>query len=154
MGRSPEGAGHASGLGDGVATDRRPPPARSTQRIYDANLRLHVFPELGEVELGKLTPSVLRAWLAGLMVTKSKRGSPLSPASVGQAYRTLNRVLSAAVADEILGRNPLAGIRPPRASTEEMRFLAHDEVATLVHEIDDLLPGHGARRRVLRVARW
>src|SRR6266581_3423536 len=38
----------------------------STQRIYGANLRNHILPELGRVELGKLTPSVLRAWLSAL----------------------------------------------------------------------------------------
>ncbi|MBA2280678.1 MAG: hypothetical protein H0W25_05510, partial [Acidimicrobiia bacterium] len=38
----------------------------STQRIYEANLRLHVMPELGEMELSKLTPSMLRAWLSGV----------------------------------------------------------------------------------------
>src|SRR5205807_10243038 len=34
---------------------------RTTQRIYDANLRNHIIPELGSVELGKLTPSMLRS---------------------------------------------------------------------------------------------
>ena len=38
----------------------------STRRIYETNLRLHILPELGAFELGKLTPSLLRSWLAGL----------------------------------------------------------------------------------------
>ena len=36
----------------------------STRRIYDTNLRLHILPELGAYEMGKLTPSLLRR-LAG-----------------------------------------------------------------------------------------
>ena len=108
----------------------------STRRIYETNLRLHILPELGAFELGKLTPSLLRSWLAGLTSKVGGRGKPLAPGSVAQAYRTLNRVLAAAVADEILGRNPLAGVKPPRVEREEMRFLTHDEVAALVEAID------------------
>ncbi|MGH9120731.1 MAG: tyrosine-type recombinase/integrase [Acidimicrobiales bacterium] len=108
----------------------------TTQRIYEANLRNHIYPELGGIELGKLTPSMLRAWLAGLTTKVGRRGTPLAPASVSQAYRTLNRVLSAAVDDELLGRNPLRGVKPPQPKPEVMRFLTHDEVATLAAEVD------------------
>ncbi len=108
----------------------------STRRIYSANLRNHVLPELGPIELGKLTPSMLRAWLSALTTKTSGHGKPLAPGSVAQAYRTLNRVLAAAVDDELLGRNPLRGVRPPRVEPEPMRFLTHDEVATLASVVD------------------
>lgn len=108
----------------------------STQRIYDANLRNHILPELGHIELGKLTPSMLRAWLSGLMSKVGHHGKPLAKGSVAQAYRTLNRVLVAAVDNELLGRNPLAGIKPPRPDSDPMRYLSHDEVATLAATID------------------
>jgi integrase len=108
----------------------------STQRIYSANLRNHILPELGHIELGKLSPSMLRAWLSGLTTKVGRHGKPLSPGSVAQAYRTLNRVLAAAVDDELLGRNPLRGVKPPRAKSVEMRFLTQGEVATLAAKID------------------
>jgi integrase len=108
----------------------------STRRIYESNLRLHILPVLGAVELGKLTPAMLRAWLADLTVKVGGHGRLMSAASAAQAYRTLNRVLTAAVDDELLGRNPLGGIRPPRAKQQEMRFLTHDDVATLAAAID------------------
>lgn len=108
----------------------------STRRIYSANLRNHILPELGPIELGKLTPSMLRAWLSGLTTKTSGHGKPLASGSVAQAYRTLNRVLAAAVDDELLGRNPLRGVRPPRVEPEPMRFLTHDEVATLAAVVD------------------
>jgi len=107
----------------------------STQRIYDANIRNHILPELGAVELGKLTPSMLRGWLAGLAVKVGRRGI-LAPGSVAQAYRTLNRLLEAAVENELLGRNPLRSVKPPRVEAEPMRFLSHDEVAALAAAID------------------
>jgi integrase len=109
---------------------------RSTKRIYDANLRNHIIPDLGDIELGKLTPSMLRAWLAGLLVKKGAHGKLLSKGSAAQAYRTLNRVLSAAVDNELLGRNPLAGIKAPQSDGEPMRFLSHEEVAGLADAIE------------------
>lgn len=108
----------------------------TTRRIYDANLRNHILPELGDMELGKLTPSMLRAWLSGLTTKIGGHGRPLSLGSVAQAYRTLNRVLSAAVDNELLGRNPLGGVKAPRTEAQPMRFLSHDEVATLASTID------------------
>ncbi len=108
----------------------------TTRRIYDVNLRNHILPVLGDVELGKLTPSMLRSWLAGLTTKVGRRGRPLAPGSVAQAYRTLNRVLAAAVDNELLGRNPLRAVKAPRVEVEPMRFLSHDEVATLTAVID------------------
>lgn len=108
----------------------------STRRIYDANLRNHIVPVLGGIELGRLTPSMLRAWVAELTTKIGGHGRQLAPGSVAQAYRTLNRVLSAAVDNELLGRNPLRGVKPPMVETEPMRFLTHDEVATLASVID------------------
>ncbi len=107
-----------------------------TRKIYADNLRLHVLPALGEQELAKLTPSMLRAWLADLSSKPGVRGKVLSAASVSQAYRTLNRLLEAAVADELLGRNPLKGVKAPRVEPDAMRFLTHDEVALLAGTID------------------
>ena len=108
----------------------------TTQRIYDANLRNHILPDLGNVPLAKLTPSMLRGWLASLTTKEGGHGQPLSLGSVAQVYRTLNRVLVAAVDNESLGRNPLRGVKPPRVAPEPMRFLSHEEVATLAETID------------------
>lgn len=107
-----------------------------TRRIYDVNLRNHILPVLGDYELAKLTPSMLRAWLSDVTAKDGRRGKPIAAGTVAQAYRTLNRVLAAAVDDELIGRNPLRGVKPPRVEPEPMRFLTHDEVATLAASID------------------
>ncbi len=57
----------------------------TTQRIYAANLRNHVLPELGGIELGKLSPSALRAWLSNLATAPGRHGEPLAAASVAQS---------------------------------------------------------------------
>lgn len=107
-----------------------------TRKIYDVNLRNHILPTLGDYELAKLTPSMLRAWLSDLAVKDGRRGKPIATGTVAQAYRTLNRVLAAAVDDELIGRNPLQGVKPPQVEPEPMRFLTHEEVASLAIAID------------------
>ena len=103
----------------------------STRRIYADNLRLHILPTLGTVSLGRLDKTLLRQWLADLAATD------LAPASVHQAYRTLRRVLGAAVELEVLARNPLEGIKPPQVQHQDMRFLTARDVATLADSIDE-----------------
>jgi integrase len=107
-----------------------------TRKVYDVNLRNHVLPALGDHELTKLTPSMLRAWLSDLTAKEGRGGKPIAAGTVAQAYRTLNRVLAAAVDDELIGRNPLRGVKPPRIEPKPMRFLTHDEVASLAAAID------------------
>lgn len=107
-----------------------------TRTAYDVNLRNHILPTLGCYELAKLTPSMCRAWMSDLTRKEGRNGKPLAPATVAQAYRTLNRVLAAAVTEELIGRNPLRGVQPPVAETEPMRFLTPEEVATLAARID------------------
>jgi integrase len=95
---------------------------------------------------------MLRAWLSELTVKTGRGGKPLAPATVAQAYRTLNRLLGAAVDDELIGRNPLGGLKPPQVQAKPMRFLTHQELALLAEKIDDryralvLVAGYGGLR--------
>jgi integrase len=108
----------------------------STLRIYEVNLRLHILPALGDTPLGKLTPTMLREWQADLAAIPVA-GRRRAPATVHQAYRTLRRVLGAAVSAELLSRNPMTGVNAPKVEDEEMRFLTPEEVITLVATIDE-----------------
>lgn len=123
-----------------------------TRRSYQSNLRNHILPALGEYGLAKLTPSMLRAWLSELTVKTGSGGKPLAPATVAQVYRTLNRVLGAAVDDELIGRNPLGGLKPPQVQAKPMRFPTHQELALLAEKTDEryralvLVAGYGGLR--------
>ncbi len=74
---------------------------------------------------------MLRAWLARLSA------GPLRPATVHQVYRALRRTLASAVENDVIVRNPLEGIKPPRVEPQEMRFLTPVEIATLADTIDE-----------------
>jgi integrase len=81
--------------------DHRPRPLRPrTRDTYSTLFRLHMDPVLGGVELGKLTPSVVRRWHANLV----RRGPGANTAA--KAYRLLHAVLATAAADEVIVRNP------------------------------------------------
>ena len=78
----------------------RPNLRPRTQELYASLLRLHVLPVLGAVELGRITPSVVRRWHADL--SNSGLGAP----TVAKSYRLLRTVLGTAVADELIIRDP------------------------------------------------
>lgn len=49
-----------------------------TRKNYDVNLRNHILPVLGDYDLAKLTPSMLRAWLSDLAAKDGRRGKPIA----------------------------------------------------------------------------
>lgn len=95
----------------------RPDLRPRTAELYEGLLKLHIYPALGEVELSKLTPSVIRRWHAGLL----KAEKP-GPSTVAKSYRLLHTILSTAVADELIVKNPcvIEGAGVERAPEREV----------------------------------
>ena len=73
----------------------------------------------------------LVAWLASM----STEG--LSASRTRQAHHVLKAMLDAAVRDNRLSRNPVAGVDLPRLPDTEHRYLTHDEVEDLAHRCGD-----------------
>src|SRR5437879_2641430 len=42
--------------------DGRPDLRPRTRETYESQLRLHILPELGDIEVGQLSPTMVRAW--------------------------------------------------------------------------------------------
>jgi integrase len=74
--------------------------APRTRDLYDGLLRLHVTPFMGQVPVGGITTEAVRSWRAELL--RSGR----SEETTAKAYRLLRAVLSTAVDDGRLARNP------------------------------------------------
>lgn len=83
--------------------EQRPDLRPRTVELYESELRLHILPGLGELELAKITPATLRDWHSGLL-SADRPGKP----TVAKCYRLLHAILNTAVADELLLRNPCA----------------------------------------------
>lgn len=77
----------------------RPDLKVRTRELYDWLLDKYLLPPLGDVPLGKITPSLVRSWHAEI----SRIGSPTP---VRQSYSLLRAMLNTAVADEVILRNP------------------------------------------------
>jgi len=73
----------------------------------------------------------------GLANAEIARRVGVSGPTVLQAHRVLSMVLSLAVRDNRISRNPASGVRLPRGSSREHRYLTHQEVAALAHAAGD-----------------
>ena len=81
--------------------EQRPDLRPRTVELYESELRLHILPVLGAVEVAKITPAKVRDWHAGML----RAGKP-GPTTVAKCYRLLHAILNTAVADELILRNP------------------------------------------------
>ncbi len=80
---------------------QRPELRMRTRELYRGLLDHHILPELGQVELAKLSPSQVRSWYARL---QGEDGP--GPSAAAKAYRLLRAIMRTAVADEMVLRNP------------------------------------------------
>lgn len=73
-----------------------------------ARFRLHVYPTLGHLPMKVVTPSHVRDWLHGLTMARTYQRT---------LFANVSQVFTAAVADDIIGRNPCRSrtVRAPRA---------------------------------------
>ena len=83
--------------------DERPNLRPRTHELYESELKLHILPRLGGIEIADLTPGKIRTWHAGLL----KADRP-GPTTVAKCYRLLRSILNTAVEDGMLPNNPCA----------------------------------------------
>lgn len=103
----------------------------STATRYEALLRIHVLPTWQNVPLQAVTYIGVGDWVTELV----QKG--LAPSTIRQAHRVFSLILSLAVRDNRIARNPASGVRLPRPSAIAKRFLTHQEVARLVDAAGD-----------------
>ena len=81
--------------------EQRPDLRPRTVELYESELRIHILPVLGDLELAKIAPAKVRDWHSGML----KAGKP-GPTTIAKCYRLLHAILNTAVADELILRNP------------------------------------------------
>ena len=81
----------------------------STREAVSLRLRKHIFPTWGERALGSIKPSGIQTWLRDLQRT-------LAPSYVRVVFINFSTVLSAAVEDELIPRNPCRSASSVRRS--------------------------------------
>lgn len=97
-----------------------------TRRRYEALLRLHIAPELGDLPLDLLTHQRAAAWVNGLE-RSGRKGK-----TIRNVHSLLSAAMTTAVRDQHVPENVVKGLRLPRTSQEEMIFLTPQEMGRFV----------------------
>ncbi|MPZ67750.1 MAG: tyrosine-type recombinase/integrase [Pseudonocardiaceae bacterium] len=118
---------------------------RASRNLMKRRLETHVYPTFGDVQLRRIRPSMVSAWLAGLPGAQSSRRAVCD---------YLRAVLDAAVDDDILGSNPArkSSVVPPKMTTAEAVAWTGEQVRAVRAELSpryailaDLMAGLGLR---------
>ncbi|WP_239393645.1 site-specific integrase [Frankia sp. CiP3] len=75
-----------------------------TRQLYDRQLRLRILPTFGALTVGAITPKLVREWYARLMRDATQQG--LGTVTVDTTYRLLRAILTTAVEDDLITKNP------------------------------------------------
>lgn len=100
----------------------------STARRDTDYLNSLILPHLGAHELRKLTPALLRSWIAELSATKA-------PSTVVKAGQIVSMVLQQAAEDRLIDSNPMRSVRLPRVAPTRRRALTDREVAQVASQL-------------------
>lgn len=104
--------------------------APSTTERIERELRLHILPKLGSWPIGNIRRSHIEEWVKAL---------PLAPSSARMVFETLSNVLTSAVEDERIPRNPATGARTPTATTAPFVPLEPSHVRLLAGDMTEHL---------------
>jgi integrase len=96
----------------------------TTRERYAGIVRKHIRPRWATTTLADVTHADVQSW-----VTKVSRSA--EPATVRKIHRVLSLILTLAVKDGRLIRNPAADINLPRPRALEQRYLTHEQVHDL-----------------------
>jgi integrase len=104
----------------------------ATRVATELRLRVHVAPHLGSHQLHALRPSMIQAWLRTLQLT-------LAPSYVRVIFSNLSAVLSAAVDDSIIAKNPCraSSIKLPGLDSTLVHPWAPEQVRAVAEALPD-----------------
>ena len=126
---------------DDVVAGRAAP---KTTRTYRDLLAAHVLPDLGKVEVGRLSAQQVQALL------RKKEREGLSPRTVAHIRGTLRTALNHAVRVGAVSRNVVLLTDPPRQSPVEQAALSLPEARQLLGRVDAERSAAPAARARLR----
>lgn len=117
---------------------------------YRSLLDSRILPTLRHVELRRITPDLLRSWIADM----AEEG--LSASRMAQAKRVVSAVLSQAVSDGLIGRNPAETVKVPKTRERAPRYLSAESVTALAEACERRMTSAGVLVKVLAYAglRW
>jgi integrase len=102
----------------------------TTRERIESRLRVHVYPVLGAKLFGQIKPSTIQAWLAGLSGAASTRRVALG---------TVSAILSAAVDDERIAKNPCkaGSVTTPKREAKKVVPWTTERVAAVTRALPE-----------------
>ncbi|MEX1092674.1 MAG: site-specific integrase [Acidimicrobiia bacterium] len=137
----------------------------TTYQAYKSAITHHIGPELGGIQLGKLTSQmIVRLYQRLLEVGNVRTGTGLSPASVRGVHVIIRKSLGDALDAGLIPRNPAEKAKAPRPGSLEdgLRYWTPPELKRFLELIEGhrlqaalhLLAMTGARRGEIAGLRW
>jgi len=137
----------------------RPATIEQYRNVIDA----WIVPNVGGVKVSALTPKMVTELVDTLRTATTSTGrSGLSARSAQLSVGVLKAATAWAAENDLLGRNPIAAVRRPRAHSEVMKPWSADDARTFLTATEDdrlawawaLLLTRGLRRGELCGLRW
>jgi integrase len=121
-----------------------------TMAGYRSLLDSRILPVVGNVELRRITPDLLRTWVADMAA------EGLSASRMAQAKRVVSAVLAQAVDDGLIARNTTTTVKVPRTRERDPRYLTAEQVTDLAEACDRRMSRAGTLVKVLAYVglRW
>jgi len=117
-----------------LADYAKPKVSPKTYERYQEMIDGHIRPTLGSYLLPKLGPLHVQTFYSWALAKGRKDGKGgLSAQSVVHFHRLLHKAFAQALKWQLLARNPIQAVEPPRAERQEMRALDEDETASLLN---------------------
>lgn len=145
-------------------------PAQQSRELRPATIAQYravaehwIVPQIGGLKAAALTPAEIHHLVDTLRTETSSKGrAGLSSRSAQLTVGTLKSACSWAVENGLLGRNPLAGVRRPRAEQRHMTAWSSDQARSFLEQTRSdrlaaawaLLLTRGLRRGELAGLRW
>lgn len=101
------------------------PTTRYHMKVYYDS---RVGPHWGEVRVGDIRPSHVRAWIGGL------HDSGMAPGTCHFVLNILRSILATAVEDRLVATNAAAAVRPPKIVRRKHRIIDHRQIELLATE--------------------
>lgn len=98
--------------------------------VMETAWRVRVKPRWGHVALGDIKPSVVGHWIAELG-RASDEAKAIKPATIKRAHYVLAQILADAVTDNLIPKNPAAGLPLPKTARKRPVYLSHQQVDAL-----------------------
>jgi len=97
----------------------------NTQNDYKVSYDKHIGPHLGKLPLDKIKASHIKLW-------QSKLCELVSPRRVRNVRAVLSGILKDAIADELIGKNPLSLVKTVKTEKVEINPFSLSEISTIL----------------------